>query len=266
MAVSQRMPTSIKERRSVRTWTADQLDFIITPTFALILTVLLIIVWNYSTFDPTTERILNPSQLIRQLGQQLYVALVSTIIVVLVAIPIGILVTRGGAPKLKDNMVSILGLGQAIPAYGLIVLFFVWLGQGSLTVILALGSFALLPVLRNTIVGLEQVDHSIIEAGRGMGMTSYQSLTKIELPIAVPVIIAGIRTAAVINVGMATLAFLIGGGGLGETINAGLKLNRPTAIFVGAVLVALVALLFDFVGGLAQRYLRPKGLQIVSHS
>ena len=93
-----------------------------------------------------------------------------------------------------------------------------------------------------------------------MGMTGFQSLTKIELPLAVPIIIAGIRTATVINVGMASLAFLIGGGGLGETINAGLKLNRPTAIFIGAVLVALLALIFDFLGGLAQRYLRPKGL------
>lgn len=89
----------------------------------------------------------------------------------------------------------------------------------------------------------------------------WQSLTRTELPLAVPVIVAGIRTAAVINVGMAALAFLSGGGGgLGETINAGLKLNRPSAIFVGAALVALIALLFDFTGGLAQRYLRPKGV------
>lgn len=260
MALTQQTPPGAKDRRSIRTWTADQLDLIITPAFALILAALLLIVWNYSTFDPTTARILNPSALVSQLGQQVYVALVATALVVLVGIPIGIFVTRGGAQKFKNNLVSVLGLGQAIPAYGLIVLFFVWLGQGSWTVILALATFALLPVLRNTIVGLQQVDRGVIEAGRGMGMTSRQSLLKIELPIAIPVIVSGIRTAAVITVGMATLAFLIGGGGLGETINAGLKLNRPTAIFVGAVLVALVALLFDFVGGVAQRYLRPKGL------
>lgn len=256
-------PASIgttRKRRSLSSWTSDQLDLIVTPILALVLLVLLIAVWTYSTFDPTTERILEPSQLARQLGQQLYVAFFSTVIVVLVAVPIGIAVTRESAPKVKDTLVSVLGLGQAIPAYGLIVLFFVWLGQGAWTVILALATFALLPVLRNTIVGLEQVDSSVIEAGKGMGMTGIQRLTRIELPLAVPVIMAGIRTATVINVGMATLAFLIGGGGLGETINAGLKLNRPTAIFIGAVLVALVALFFDFVGGLAQRYLRPKGV------
>ncbi len=257
------VPTGLsteRKRRSLAAWTSDQLDLIVTPVLALILLVLLITVWSYSTFDPTTERILEPSQLARQLWQQLYVAFFSTVIVVAVAIPIGILVTRENAPRIKDTLVSFLGLGQAIPAYGLIVLFFVWLGQGAWTVIFALATFALLPVLRNTIVGLEQVDSSVIEAGKGMGMRGVQRLTKIELPLAVPVIMAGIRTATVINVGMATLAFLIGGGGLGETINAGLKLNRPTAIFIGAVLVALVALVFDFAGGLAQRYLRPKGV------
>lgn len=249
-----------RKRRSLSAWSSDQLDLIVTPALALILLVLLVTVWTYTTFDATTERILEPSQLARQMWEQLILAFFSTVAVVAIAVPVGILVTRGGAPRIKNTMVSLLGLGQAIPAYGLIVLFFVWLGQGAVTVIVALATFALLPVLRNTIVGLEQVDKSVIEAGRGMGMTGTQSLTKIELPLAVPIIIAGIRTATVINVGMASLAFLIGGGGLGETINAGLKLNRPTAIFIGAVLVALLALVFDFIGGLAQRYLRPRGV------
>ena len=115
-------------------------------------------------------------------------------------------------------------------------------------------------MLRNTIVGLEQVDQSVIEAGKGMGLSGLQRLRQIELPLAVPVIMGGIRTATVINVGMATLAYLIGGGALGETIAGGLKNGRPTAIFVGAVLVALIALALDFFGGLAQRYLKPKGL------
>lgn len=249
-----------ESRKSSRRWSAASLDLLITPLLAVILAVLGAAVWIYSDFDPTTARILDPAVLVRQLQQQLYISFWSTVLVVAIAVPLGILVTRQGAPRLKDNLVSVLGLGQAIPAYGLIVLFFVWLGQGALTAIFALATFALLPVLRNTIVGLEQVDRSVIEAGKGMGMTARQRLRVIELPLAVPVIVAGIRTAAVINVGMAALAFLIGAGGLGETINAGLKLNRPTAIFIGAVLVALVALVFDFLGALAQRYLRPKGI------
>ncbi|MFY9231992.1 MAG: ABC transporter permease [Candidatus Nanopelagicales bacterium] len=239
---------------------ASRLDLFVTPAIGLVLAVLLFVVWNYSDMDPTTERILQPSDLWRQLQQQLVLAFWSTLLVIVVAIPLGIMVTRGGARGLKNSTIGLLGLAQAVPAYGLIVLFFVWLGQGAFTVILALATFSLLPVLRNTIVGIEQVDPAIIESGKGMGLTPVQRLLRIELPLSVPVIISGVRTATVITVGMGALAFLIGGGGLGETINAGLKLNRPTAIFVGAALVALVALAFDWAGALAQRYLHPKGL------
>lgn len=245
---------------SRRNQNVGQLDLIVTPIFFALLAILLVVVWIYSDFDRTTTSILEPSKLWTQFQQQIYLALWSTALVIVIAVPLGILVTREGAPRLKSNMVTLLGLGQAIPAYGLIVLFFVAFGQGSVTVILALASFALLPVLRNTIVGLEQVDQAVIEAGKGMGLSAPQRLRQIELPLAVPVIMAGIRTATVINVGMATLAYLIGGGALGETIAAGLKNGRPTAIFVGAVLVALIALALDFLGGLAQRYLKPKGL------
>ncbi len=249
-----------EERITPGRWRLATLDLLLTPIIALFLATLLVVVWVYTDFDGTTDRILQPANLWRQTQQQISLALGSTVLVVLIAVPLGVLVTRRGAPRLKDNLVSILGLGQALTAYGLIVLFFVWLGQGSFTVILALTAFALLPVLRNTIVGLQQVDFSVIEAGKGMGMTGVQRLRRIEIPLALPVIVAGVRTAAVINVGMASLAFLIGGGGLGETINAGLKLNRPTAIFVGAALVAFIALAFDWVGALGQRYFRPKGI------
>lgn len=246
--------------RTTRKWNAANLDLIITPALALLLLGLAVFVWQYTEFDSTTERILEPAVLARQMRQQITLSFWSTLLVVAVAVPLGIVVTRRGAPRLKDALVTVLGLGQAVPAYGLIVLFFVWLGQGATTAVIALATFALLPVLRNTIVGLQQVDTSVIEAGKGMGMTALQRLRKIELPLAVPVIVAGVRTAAVINVGMAALAFLIGAGGLGETINAGLKLNRPTAIFIGAALVALIALAFDTAGALAQRYLRPRGV------
>ena len=117
--------------------------------------------------------------------------------------------------------------------------------------------YALLPVLRNTMVGLDNVDRAVIEAGRGMGMTRLQVLTRIELPLAVPVILAGVRVAMVLNIGMATLAFLIGGGALGVTIYSGIELNQNSVLIVGAVLVAIVALTFDWLGAVAERYLRP---------
>lgn len=238
----------------------ERLDLIVSPIFALLLALIGAAVWWYSDLDSTTLAILAPEKIQRQLIETLILGFSSSILVVMVAIPIGILVTRKGLPRLKNFLVNTLGLAQALPAYGLIVIFFSFLGAGIGTVILALATFSLLPVLRNTIVGLEQVDKSVIDAGRGMGFTPRQVLFKIELPLSVEVIIAGIRTAIVINVGMSALAFLVGGGGLGETINSGLKLDRAPAILIGAVLVAILALTFDFLSALAQKNLKPKGL------
>jgi osmoprotectant transport system permease protein len=237
-----------------------RLDLIISPIFAALLALLGLAVWLYSDLDQTTLNILDPAKIQRQIGQTLVLGLTSSLLVILIAVPIGILVTRKGFPRLKSFLVNTLGLAQSLPAYGLIVIFFSFMGSGILTVILALATFSLLPVLRNTIVGLEQVDKSVIDAGRGMGFTSRQILFKIELPLSVEVIVSGIRTAIVINVGMSALAFLVGGGGLGETISSGLKLDRGPAILIGAVMVAILALVFDFLSALAQKYLKPKGL------
>lgn len=195
-----------------------------------------------------------------QLIRQLEIAAWSTVIVIAVAVPLGVILTRPSFRKVSPGILAVANAGQALPAYGLLVIFLTFLGQGKWTVIWALALFALLPVLRNTMVGLDGVDKPVIEAGRGMGMTKWQALTRIELPLAVPVIIAGVRIAIIINIGMATLAFLIGGGGLGITINSGLKLQQDPVLLVGAWLVALVALSFDWLGALAERYLRPKGL------
>lgn len=239
---------------------AERLDLIVAPVFAVILVTIGAAVLFYSDVDDTTLSILQPEKIRTQLVQTMILGFASSALVVVIAIPLGIAVTRRGLPRLKRFLVDTLGLAQALPAYGLIVIFYSWFGAGINTVILALATFALLPVLRNTIVGLEQVDQAIIEAGIGMGYTRRQVLFEIELPLAVPVIIAGVRTAIVINIGMAALAFLIGGGGLGETINSGLMLDRSPAILVGAVIVATLALVFDFLGALAQRYLKPKGI------
>lgn len=195
-----------------------------------------------------------------QLLRQLDIAFWSTAIVILVAVPLGVVLTRPAFRRVSPVVLGIANAGQALPAYGLLVIFLTFMGQGKWTAIWALVLFALLPVLRNTMVGLGGVDRPVIEAGRGMGMTKWQALTRIELPLAVPVIIAGVRIAIIINIGMATLAFLIGGGGLGITINAGLSLQQNPVLIVGTWLVILVALSFDWVGALAERYLRPRGI------
>ena len=124
----------------------------------------------------------------------------------------------------------------------------------------ALVAYSLLPILRNTMVGLQGVDRFLIEAGRGMGMSRARVLGQIELPLAVPVILAGVRTALVINVGTATLATFVNAGGLGFLIVNALALNRQPVLIVGSVLTAVLALLIDWLGGVAEDILRPKGL------
>lgn len=252
--------TALQPLRRHKTPLAERLDLIVTPVFALLLALLGAAVWIYSDIDSTTLAILDPAKITRQIGQTVTLGFLSSVLVVIIAVPVGILVSRRGFPRLKNVLVDFLGLAQALPAYGLIVIFYSILGTGLSTVVYALVLFSLLPVLRNTIVGLEQVDKSVIDAGRGMGYTRLQLLTKIELPLAVPVIMAGIRTAIVINIGMSALAFVIGGGGVGETISSGLALNRGPAILLGAVMVAILALVFDFLSALAQKYLKPKGI------
>jgi osmoprotectant transport system permease protein len=195
-----------------------------------------------------------------QLEQHISLTLWSTLFTILMAVPLGIFLTRPKYRRVGSPILAVATSGQAIPAFGLLVLSFAWLGRGPWTTIWALTLFTLLPVLRNTMVGLEQVDPSVIEAGRGMGLTKRQALLQIEVPLAVPVILAGVRTALVINVGMAALAYLIGGGGLGATISAGLSLQRDLVLIMGAGLTALVALTIDWVAALIEKALRPSGL------
>jgi len=245
-----------------RSWSVG---LIAAPFGILALTGLLLIYYNSLPLDPEV----NLSQfsaldwstkLWPQTVEHLTIAFWATLLVILIAVPLGVILTRPAFRKAAPYVLTVANAGQALPAYGLLILFLVLLGQGLTTVVWALVLYALLPVLRNTMVGLDNVDRATIEAGRGMGMTRWQALTRIELPLSVPVIIAGVRTATIINIGMATLAFLIGGGGLGITINSGLALQQDSVLLVGAGMVAIIALTFDWFGALAERFLKPRGL------
>ncbi len=120
---------------------------------------------------------------------------------------------------------------------------------------------SLLPVLRNTMVGIQQVDPSLVDAGRGIGMSGFTVLRRVELPLAVPLILAGLRTSLVLAVGTATLALFVNGGGLGFVIDSGYKVARTTVLLTGAALAVGLALVVDWLGALAERYLGPKGLR-----
>ena len=218
-------------------------------------------VWrSQAALDSIEQRQLEWSLLGRLTVEHLELTAVATIIVLAVAVPLGIALTRPRSRRAAPIVVAVANAGQAAPVVGLIVLLAIWFGFGFWTAILALCLYAILPVLRNTIVGLQGVDRTLVEAGRGMGMSSRAVLGRIELPLAVPVIMAGIRTALVLVVGTATLATFIDAGGLGSLITTGIRLLRYPVLISGALLVAALALLIDWAGRVLEEVARPRGL------
>jgi osmoprotectant transport system permease protein len=218
-------------------------------------------VWHATAdLDSVEESSLAWGTIWQQIGEHVKITFVSAFFVVVIAVPLGVLMTRGRTKAAAPLVVGVANAGQAAPAVGLIVLFAMWLGFGFKTTVIVLTLYAVLPVLRNTIVGLQGVDPTLVEAGRGIGMSAMSVLLRIELPLALPVIMAGIRTALVLLVGVATLATFIHGGGLGATLQAGISLLRYSVIVWGAVLVALLALLIEWLGRVLEMLARPKGV------
>lgn len=193
--------------------------------------------------------------------QHLKLSAVASLLVLVTAIPLGIALTRPALRRYSGPIVAVANAGQAAPVIGVIVLLAMWLGFTFRTAVLALALYAFLPVLRNTIVGLRATDPSLIEAARGMGMGRVAVLTKVELPLALPIIMTGVRTALVLVVGTAAFATFISAGGLGELINTGIKLFRNPVLISGAVLIAALALLVDWLGRLLELVATPKGLR-----
>ncbi|HEY2206524.1 MAG TPA: ABC transporter permease [Pseudonocardia sp.] len=228
-------------------------------SLAAVLVVLYVVVRS-RTLDSIELRLLEPGLLISATLRHLELTAVSTALVLVIAIPLGILLTRPSLAKVTTPAITLFNIGQAVPSVGLLAIFAIVWDIGFWPVIVALVAYSMLPVLRNTMIGLNQVDEAVIESGRGMGMSRSAVLTRIELPLAVPIILAGLRTALVINVGTAALATFIGGGGLGNIIDGGLVQNRPLVTVVGSVLTAVLALLVDYLAGIAEDVLRPRGL------
>jgi len=168
----------------------------------------------------------------------------SLLIAVLIGIPMGILIA--GRKKWAGTVLGIAGVLQTIPSIALLGIMIPLLGIGAKPAIVALLLYALLPIIRNTYTGITGVSATVTEAAKGMGMSRHQILIKVLLPLAMPVILAGVRTATVINVGVATLAAYIAAGGLGEFIFGGIALNNTNMILAGAIPAALLAIFFDF--------------------
>jgi osmoprotectant transport system permease protein len=236
------------------------LGYLVMPAL-LGLACLLLFVWlQGKQLDSIEQRLVNADVIWEGVVEHVKLSVVSTFFVIVIAVPLGILLTRSFAKWVTPGVVALANIGQMVPSIGVLVLLALVWTIGFRPAVVALVAYAVLPVLRNTMVGLQQVDRSVIEAGRGMGMTKRRVLTRIELPLAVPVILAGVRTALVINVGAATLATFVNAGGLGDIISGGLSTSRDTVIITGAVLTAVLALFVDWVGGIVEDLLRPKGI------
>ena len=178
-------------------------------------------------------------------GEHLLLTACSTMAALLIGIPLGILVFRN--KRLRGPVMGVIGTLQTIPSLAMLAFLLALLNKiGAAPALIALTVYALLPIVRNTLTGLEGVSPKLMEAARGIGMTEYQQLRTVRIPLATPVMIAGVRTAAVVGVGIATLSAFIGAGGLGQFINRGLALSDTRLILLGAVPSAILALIVDF--------------------
>lgn len=191
--------------------------------------------------------------------QHLYISFVALGLGALVCIPLGIWLSRH--ERFAPLAIAIANVLETIPSIALLGMLIFIFGIGNTNAIAALFLYSLLPMLQNTITGIRGVDRSVIQAGRGMGMTEWQLLLLVEIPLALPVIIAGIRVASVWTIGTATLAAAVGGGGLGRLIFSGLAMIRYEVIMAGAVPAALLALLADWVFAGLETVLTPRGIR-----
>jgi osmoprotectant transport system permease protein len=241
------------DRPSVVRWIGQPLLCVVAVAASLVYV-------HTANVSETEKRSLDIPIILTALRQHLAISLTATIITVALAVPLGILLTRGGMRRFARPITIIAGFGQAAPAIGLIALGAVLISLGFWGAVVALVVYGALPIVANTVAGINGVDPKLVEASRGMGMTASATLLRVELPLALKVIVAGIRTALVLIVGTATLASFVGAGGLGDFITTGIKLQQNVTLIVGAILVAALALFIDWLARLVELVAAPKGL------
>ena len=216
--------------------------------------------WNY-VLD-------HPDKIWEWTLQHLYIVLVANAVAAIVGVVIGVYISGKGRKHVADTVIYLASIMMTVPSlalYGILmgILSALTLPSiGFLPVVIALTLYGLLPIIRNTYTAIREVDPAMIEAGRGMGMSESQILTKIKLPLAVPVIMAGLRQAVVMNIGIAAIGAYIGAGGLGQPIFRGIANYRMDLIVVGAVFVSLLAIVIDALMGGLEWLATPKGVRI----
>jgi osmoprotectant transport system permease protein len=225
-----------------------RLRWILQPTLCVIAVVGALLYVNAADVSESEKRSLAVPELLTLLRQHMVVSLAATVLTCLIAIPLGVLLTRGSMRRFSKPIITVAGFGQAAPAIGLIALGAVLFGIGATGAVAALTIYGALPIIANTVVGLDGVDRKLVEAARGMGMSAFSTLRRVELPL-------------VLIVGTAALASFTGAGGLGQLITTGIKLQQSTTLVVGAILVAALALAIDWLARVVEMVASPKGLK-----
>ncbi|BBD89161.1 ABC transporter permease [Staphylococcus caprae] len=199
-------------------------------------------------------------QLVSKTIEHFYISIIALLIAIVVAVPIGILLSK--TTRTANVVLTIAGVLQTIPTLAVLAIMIPIFGVGKTPAIVALFIYVLLPILNNTVLGVKNIDKNVIQAGQSMGMTKMQLMKDVELPLALPLIISGIRLSSVYVISWATLASYVGAGGLGDLVFNGLNLYQPPMIISAAILVTLLALIVDFLLSLVEKWVVPKGLKV----
>lgn len=231
-----------------------------TPLALLVALLVLYAYVHSKTLDSIERRTLNRTFIVDSVLSHLKITLLASALILVIAVPLGILLSRRWSRAIAPVVLAVANVGQAFPAIALLVLLTMKLQIGLRVALISFVAYGVLPILRNTIVGLQQIDPDLIEAAKGIGMPARRILLRVELPLAVPILLAGVRTTLVLTVGVATLATFVNAGGLGDIIVNGLKVNRLPVQLTGTILTMCVAFFLDWLAGIAEDVLRPRGL------
>ena len=200
------------------------------------------------------------SQLLSKAVEHFYISMFALLLAIVVAVPLGILLSK--TQRTANVVLTVAGVLQTIPTLAVLAIMIPIFGVGKTPAIVALFIYVLLPILNNTVLGVKNIDKNVIQAGQSMGMTKFQLMKDVEIPLALPLIISGIRLSSVYVISWATLASYVGAGGLGDLVFNGLNLYQPPMIISAAIVVTLLALVIDFILSLVEKWVVPKGLKV----
>ncbi|MDR0125550.1 ABC transporter permease [Bacillus zhangzhouensis] len=201
----------------------------------------------------------NGGELLIKMWEHLYISLIAVVLGIIVAVPLGVILTR--MKKGAGFVIGVVNIFQTLPSLAILAFFIPILGVGKIPAIVALFFYSVLPILRNTYAGVQGVNKNLLESGKGIGMTTWEQIRLVELPLAVPIIMAGVRTSTIYLIGWTTLAAFIGGGGLGDYILIGLQLYQPEYIIAGAIPVTILAVIIDLTLMRLEKIVTPDGLK-----